>query len=607
MNLDAFPAEFKERRIWCLWRIEPGPDGQLTKVPYIGPVDKARSNDPGSWLSFSSAEIMYREFYSAESPTPLGKVAGLGIFADGSHTFIDLDSCFAAAGHLEPWAADFVLKAHTYAERSPSGKGVHLFLRGAVSKAAKINGCEVYRTGRFFTVTGQALNGAKVRVADAAELEALRARIAENRLRPYKLGKPPSPSQPEAPRSSGTIVYAPLTFEQLEAGESPGDDASAGDYQYVAMLAEQGLTDEQIDDRFRASGRMREKWDAMRGAQTYGERTIASVRKAQQQSRQPEVNGSVDPADWRQLFHTQEETLSQPPIAFAIDGFLQEAGVTMIGGLSGHGKTLIALAMARALLKGVPLFGHFAVPRKASRVLYLIPECSLTPFAARLRTFGLVEHVGTDFFYRTLSHDVDVSLTDPRILTAAEGADVFLDTAVRFMDGDENASVEQKVFAKTLFDLLKHGARTVTGLHHSPKEFRKQSYITLENILRGSGDIGAMLTTCWAIYQRDQGKNQVYVENVKPRDFDPCKPFLLEGRPHIDQSGDFRMIAQPGMVESFSQAKGKGKPGRPPDPAKEEKIAKAQEMRARGIPIKKIAEELGVDRHTVRRWLGETE
>jgi hypothetical protein len=49
---------------------------------------------------------------------------------------------------------------------------------------------------------------------------------------------------------------------------------------------------------------------------------------------------------------------------------------------------------------------------------------------------------------------------EKRILRAAEGADVFWDTAVRFMEGDENSSTEQRVFARNLFTVLSAGART---------------------------------------------------------------------------------------------------------------------------------------------------
>ena len=65
-----------------------------------------------------------------------------------------------------------------------------------------------------------------------------------------------------------------------------------------------------------------------------------------------------------------------PPLRFAIEGFLQEAGVTLIGGLSGHGKTLIMLGMVKALLEGSPLFDHepFAVPRPALRACCTSPR-----------------------------------------------------------------------------------------------------------------------------------------------------------------------------------------------------------------------------------------
>jgi hypothetical protein len=203
--------------------------------------------------------------------------------------------------------------------------------------------------------------------------------------------------------------------------------------------------------------------------------------------------------DWKALFHTYDETINAPTARFAIDGFLQEEGITLIGGLAGHGKTLCMLAMVRALLEGGNLeggnlFHHFTVIKPADRVIYLIPEAGLGPFSARLKTFKLEQYVGGRFFYRTLSSPGQLPLTDPRLLTAVRGADVFLDTAIRFMVGDENSAAEQKVFAETLFGLQRAGARTITGAHHSPKSFGKDTIMTLENVLRGSGDIGAMLT-----------------------------------------------------------------------------------------------------------------
>jgi len=305
---------------------------------------------------------------------------------------------------------------------------------------------------------------------------------------------------------------------------------------------------------------------------------------------------------WHFLFHPYDEIMNAPKARFAIEGFLQEEGITLIGGLAGHGKTLCMLAMVRALLEGGKLFHHFAVTKKAERVIYLIPEAGLGPFAARLKTFRLEEHVRQEkLFCRTLSAQGQLSLSDPRILEAAKGADVFLDTAIRFMTGDENSAAEQRVFADSLFALQRAGARTITGAHHSPKSFGKDTYMTLENVLRGSGDIGAMLATCWGLSQIDAASNKIFVQNVKARDFAPCDPFIIQGRPSIDQTGYFELPNPPGFAGLLSDNKPQA--GRPQVADKDEKIAEARKMHEEGKGYREIASTLGVSVGTVSGWL----
>jgi len=127
------------------------------------------------------------------------------------------------------------------------------------------------------------------------------------------------------------------------------------------------------------------------------------------------------------------------------------------------------------------------------------------------------------------------------------GAHVFLDTASRFGEGDENSAGDNmRGLASDIFALLGSGARSVIAAHHSPKPFARENVMRLENVLRGSGDIGAMLTTAWGVKQLDATANVIHIENVKPRDFQPCGPFQIIGRPHIDESGDFRIFKLPG-------------------------------------------------------------
>jgi len=313
------------------------------------------------------------------------------------------------------------------------------------------------------------------------------------------------------------------------------------------------------------------------------------------------LSGRADGEDWRTLFHSYDDVINAPPARFAIDGFLQEEGITLIGGLAGHGKTLCMLAMVRALLEGGKLFDHFPVTAKAERVIYLIPEAGLGPFSARLKTFRLLEHVQAGrLFCRTLSAQGQLSLTDPRLLEAVKGADVFLDTAIRFMDGAEDAE-SSKVFADTLFGLQRAGARTICGAHHSPKSFGKDNFMTLENVLRGSGDIGAMLATCWGLSQIDSTSNRIFIQNVKARDFSACEPFIVQGRPSIDQTGYFELTQPPGFAGTLSDNKPQA--GRPEIADKDQKIADALRLRNQGMSYRDIGKAIGISKSKVGQLL----
>ncbi|HSZ03071.1 MAG TPA: AAA family ATPase [Terriglobales bacterium] len=233
--------------------------------------------------------------------------------------------------------------------------------------------------------------------------------------------------------------------------------------------------------------------------------------------------GFVD-AEWyfSNMFHTLEETRNAPPVTFLIKGFLQREGVTAIAAPVRERKSLIALNIAHSLVTGEKLFGHFEVVGKPKRVIYLCPEVSLGPFVDRLRKIGLEEWVNNRFFYRTLSAEGHLRLNDPMFMETLPGSVVFLDTAIRFLDGDENSSKDVRAFADTIFALLKNGAEAVVLLHHSPKS-TDDGMMTLENAMRGSGDMGAFLASCWGTRLQDPTdpyKSASFLSNLKQRDFE---------------------------------------------------------------------------------------
>lgn len=378
---------------------------------------------------------------------------------------------------------------------------------------------------------------------------------------------------------------------------------SVGDYGYLATLLSDGTTVVDVAAHGRYVKESSTARQFRRQQQLLGTATSTQARSEILSQMQDMCSGRSDLQDWQALFHTRDEIENAPPLNFAIDGFLQEDGITLIGGLAGHGKTLCMLAMVRALLEQGQLFTKFQATRASERVLYLIPEAGIGPFSARLRTFRLMDYLDDRLFVQTLSTKTPLTLNDRRLLKAAEGADIFLDTAVRFMQGDENDASEQRAFAESLFNLQAAGARTITGAHHSPKAFSKDTFMTLENVLRGSGDIGAMLCTAWGLKQIDPVSNSIFIANVKPRDFQPCEPFIVRGRPSLDQTGYFEMTHPPGFAGNLSEHI--ASVGRPTTSGKAEKQAEARKLLDQGLSYRDIAEALDVKVPTLHRWLKE--
>lgn len=263
------------------------------------------------------------------------------------------------------------------------------------------------------------------------------------------------------------------------------------------------------------------------------------------------------PENWRKLFHSFDDFEHAPALSFAIEGFLQNEAITAIAGLSGHGKTFVALSIVKALLFGPgKMWNLFGVTQRAERVIYLIPESSITPFKHRLQLLGVYSEIANDrLLTRTLSKGPTPALDDKAVLYAAKNAHVVIDTGVRFLGegaDESSASDMAKNLSEDLLGLLRAGAKSVIPLFHSAKAFGKDTVMTLENMIRGSGELGAILATAWGIKQIDRATNAIHVENLKPRDFQPCGPFQLVGRPHIDQGGDFALLKSPDECGALS-------------------------------------------------------
>lgn len=251
--------------------------------------------------------------------------------------------------------------------------------------------------------------------------------------------------------------------------------------------------------------------------------------------------------NWRERYLTFEQVRDAKPVEFLIDGFLALDSITAIAAPVGQRKSLIALNVAHALCTGEPLFNYFKVTKQPSRVIYLCPEMGISSFSMRLKQIGLAPHVGQTLFCQTM--DVDsIKLTD--LDEELPGAVVIVDTLTRFVDGDQNSSEDMSRFAKVVFTLQRRGA-TVVLLHHSIKG--NPLILTLDSAMRGSTELAAFVTSCWATRLTDPSEpynSPSLLVNVKQRDFE-SKPFEATS----DKTCRMHIIGEPGQIKEIKKVK----------------------------------------------------
>jgi hypothetical protein len=285
--LAKFPAELLALPQWVLWKLERR-DDNTTKIPYQPNGMKADSTNRATWSDF---QTVVRAFLKNPDYSGVGFVFS----ANDSYVGIDLDKCRdPVTGDVEPWAAAVLGRISTYTELSPSGTGFHLLGKGKLpAKGRRKDHIEMYDSGRYFTVTGEHYGQSPCDAVDIqASLTALHAEVFRKGAKPAT--RPPVASASTlaalsgpSPASDQTVVDKVLasrdadSFRQFQAGNWAALDypsQSEGDLALAGMLARHvGPHAEQIDRLFRSTGMMRDKWDEMRGANTYGEMTIAKA------------------------------------------------------------------------------------------------------------------------------------------------------------------------------------------------------------------------------------------------------------------------------------------------------------------------------------------
>jgi putative DNA primase/helicase len=234
---------------------------------------------------------------------------------------------------------------------SPSGTGLHIFLRGAVSKSSKIDGCEIYSKARYFTVTGKHIPTTPLTIAEPTvdELEQLREDIADGSLRP-KVQEPPK---------IGAVIrkieYTTQAERETKLDRALSDDLSEyGDnrsdavYGVMQLLARKHQGNEEaMLEEFEASELCNSwggKWDRLR------DKEIAKGIANWKENGSPKWEDDKDAErPWELRRFSQMEA---KPVNWIWPGYLAAGKLTTISGEPGHGKSMIALDIAARVTTG---------------------------------------------------------------------------------------------------------------------------------------------------------------------------------------------------------------------------------------------------------------
>lgn len=163
VQLQSIPDELRAINRWVMWQLVQR-KGRWTKMPKTINGAAASSTDPSTWSTFDDvcdALLMGDGF------------DGIGLVLGDDVHGIDLDDCRdPATGELTELANEVLDQVQGYAEVSPSGTGIKLFAKTNLdgSRTKKEFGVELYKDGRYFTVTGHRLNGHDHVVDDVQDL-----------------------------------------------------------------------------------------------------------------------------------------------------------------------------------------------------------------------------------------------------------------------------------------------------------------------------------------------------------------------------------------------------------------------------------------------------
>lgn len=152
MQYNNIPEELRRLHQWVVWRYEMTDGGKPTKLPYNPVTGRLASvTDPSTWVDFMTAVNATWNGFN-----------GIGFVFTAQDPFCGLDLDYTE--DAENFERQKKVFQHTtsYAEYSPSGKGLHIICKARVPHGRKRASIEIYSQERYFTFTGNVYRAAPI-------------------------------------------------------------------------------------------------------------------------------------------------------------------------------------------------------------------------------------------------------------------------------------------------------------------------------------------------------------------------------------------------------------------------------------------------------------
>lgn len=406
------PAALRNIPGWLLWKRERGPRAKVLKVPYWANGAK-RQGQQGS----EEDRKRLVTYDVAVAALQRGGYDGLGFacLPGFGVTVLDFDAC-VQGDDVNPEVLNLI--GDTYAERSPSGAGVHAIYWGDDLPNKKSHadhtrwGFEVFSTTGFTTFTGDVLPGWDLTGLDAtiAQInDGVRA-LYRQRFGRDRLERSSSAANAGVdPSAERTGIDADEARELLDRIDP---DIGYEDWLRVGMGLHHEFGDEGLalwDDwscrgsKYPGVGGLEPHWRSFghHGGPQITMRTVHKLAGGGQ---------PASPEDFEALEHTLRsqaapdddsdlkfpaQTIGQftkgKKLSWIVKGVIPQAQVGVVYGAPGSGKTFAVLDMTLAIARGQPRWNDKHV--KPGPVVYLCAEGAFG-LSERLVAYG--NHFGVD-------------------------------------------------------------------------------------------------------------------------------------------------------------------------------------------------------------------